>query len=463
MRMSLPTKSLGRLRAIIITVVASIFVMRTLRSSFVAAFAVQKNNVMAFRSSRLYSNSLRNNQSPVASSSIDINGDAVDVQRNVVDVTVKRSFPKVTPCVARNAWLEYHWSQGGGLPILIQSSNTISDDTKMLQRTIYPVLMKETLTLDTSCDEDASFTKLDYIVSEPGPFYRDVIDNSHSASVTFASDEKSEGCEMIWNVRFDTTKWTEFYKAMTLFLVGTSANTIKEVLAAPRVFKMTSNIHCSMDAKSARNEWFEFVWMNGGGLPLPPAFPFGKTIEDTTAKQNILRIPPLITETIVDTFENERMAGFEYTLNSPGWLTFPFLMHTHKGVVEFRSNDYNSISVDWVVEIRPYKIAAPLVEKLVEITVSTLLRNLRVRLTEPGAAVLIKPPRGNTDLLMGRTDFGSVPKDSWLGGVLDAHLLDNRPTVEQTFAILQPWTWGRTGKGDGFDVVQFKWLDQDKP
>lgn len=443
--------------------IASMYVMRTLTTSFVASFAVRKGNVAAFRSRRLYNNSLRNKPSPIESSSIDTIGDALDVRRNdvsgKVDVTIKRSFPGVTPFVARNAWLEHHWSRGGGLPILIQSNNTTSDDVQVLQRTIYPVIMKEKLTSDTRCDEDTSSTKLEYIVSEPGPFYRDIVDNSHSASVTFDFDEQSESCEMVWSVRFKTTKWTEFYKAMTHFLVGISANTIQEVLAAPRVFKMTSDIRCSMDAKSARNEWFEFIWMTGGGLPLPPAFPFGKTVEGTTAKQNILRIPPLITETIVDTFENERMAGFEYTLNSPGWLTFPFLMHTHKGVVTFSRNDDNALSVDWVVEIRPYKIAAPLVEKLVEMTVSTLLRNLRIMLAEPGAAVSIKPPRGKTDLLMGRTDFGSVPKESWLGGVLDAHLTDSRSTMEQSFAILQPWTWGRTGNGDGSDAVQFKWLN----
>jgi hypothetical protein len=78
---------------------------------------------------------------------------------------------------------------------------------------------------------------------------------------------------------------------------------------------------------------------------------------------------------------------------------------------------------------------------------------------EPGAKVVIKPPRGNTDLLMDREDFGSVSKETWFGKVLDAHLCDRRSAIEQSFAMLQPWTWGRTGNGEGADDVRFQWSD----
>ena len=43
----------------------------------------------------------------------------------------------------------------------------------------------------------------------------------------------------------------------------------------------------------------------------------------------------------------------------------------------------------------------------------------------------------------GEEVFLQIRKDSWLGGVLDAHLTDGRSTIEQSLSMLQPWTWGR--------------------
>ena len=89
-------------------------------------------------------------------------------------------------------------------------------------------------------------------------------------------------------------------------------------------------------------------------------------------------------------------------------------------------------------------------------TVSTILRNLYIHLIEPDAQVIIKPPRGgNTETI---TSFGTINKDTWLGGVLDTHLSDTRSTFDQTIPLFQPWKWGRSGDG-GDDSVQFKWTD----
>lgn len=167
-------------------------------------------------------------------------------------------------------------------------------------------------------------------------------------------------------------------------------------------------------------------------------------------------IPPLITESIVDTTTTEEECTFQYQLNSPGWTTFPFLLHTHMGKASFYCTD-QGLEIDWKVEIRSYQIVKPIVEKLVEATVSTLVRNLRVKLLEPDAVVKIKPPRGNADLTMGLEDFGKVSKSTWLGGVLESHLSDKRSTMEQTLSLLQPWTWGRSGEGDENDVVKIGW------
>lgn len=54
--------------------------------------------------------------------------------------------------------------------------------------------------------------------------------------------------------------------------------------------------------------------------------------------------------------------------------------------------------------------------------------------------------------------FGSVLKESWFGGVLDAHLSDRRSLEDQIVSIFKPWTWGRSGDG-GETEVQSSWSD----
>ena len=56
--------------------------------------------------------------------------------------------------------------------------------------------------------------------------------------------------------------------------------------------------------------------------------------------------------------------------------------------------------------------------------------------------VSVRPPRGGGG--SNNKVFFQVRKDSWLGGVLDAHLQDQRSTLEQTMSMFQPSTWGRS-------------------
>lgn len=130
------------------------------------------------------------------------------------------------------------------------------------------------------------------------------------------------------------------------------------------------------------------------------------------------------------------------------------------GKVSFTSTT-QGLAIEWEVQIRSYEIVKPIIEKLVEMVVATLVRNLRVKLIEQDAFVSIKPPRGNEKLTMGVEEFGKVSKASWLGGVLQAHLSDKRSTIEQTVSLVQPWTWGRSGAGDESDVVQYEWSQDD--
>jgi len=410
-------------------------------------------------------------------------------------VSIKRTFPHATTEEARDAWIEYHWKKGGGLPLLILSSSEVYEPgskaansrgkptssyqidhhsvgrSLLMTRTIMPVLMREDLVLHKEDVLPSNSTiELRYEVTEAGPFYADVIPGSHSAKVIFTPiPEKEFGCEMTWDVEFLTTKWSSFYELMTKWTVGTASSTIQEVLDLPRLFTATTMIECNLDPILARRKSLEFFWGEGGGLPLVPPIPFGKVLEEGAglARENLLRIPPFLTESIIDLRESEDASEFTYRLNSPGLLTFPFLIHTHLGRVQFSSmsstfgseSTTTSLLMTWKVEIRPFKVVGPIVEKMVEMVVTTIIRNLRIRLKEPGAKVVIKPPRGDENLSMGLGSFGSIPKESWLGGVLDSHLSDKRSTMDQTLSLIQPWTWGRSGSGDDDDFVHFKWQD----
>ena len=366
-------------------------------------------------------------------------------ENGIISVSVQKQFPDATPEQARDAWMDYHWKKGGGLPIFIVSSEE--------ERTILPTMMKERLNGDNveSVQEEIS-----YKVTDAGPFFPGIISGSHSANVTF--EHTSQATIMKWDVSFETTKFYRLYQAITEWTVGTAATTIEECLTLPRRLNVKTVIDGDFDPFLARKECLEFVWVSGGGLPLLPPIPFGDIMEEGggSARRNLLRIPPLITESIVGIATTEEKCTFQYQLNMPGWATFPFLLHTHMGQVSF-SSSVHGLEIDWKVEIRSYQIVKPIVEKLVEATVSTLVRNLRVKLLEPDAVVKIKPPRGNADLTMGLEDFGKVSKSTWLGGVLESHLSDKRSTMEQTLSLLQPWTWGRSGEGDENDVVKIGW------
>lgn len=94
----------------------------------------------------------------------------------------------------------------------------------------------------------------------------------------------------------------------------------------------------------------------------------------------------------------------------------------------------------WQVEIRPIRGWEAISKAFTETVVTTLARNLKSHLEEPNETVSLHPPRGGG----GGEPLARVRKDSWLGGVLAAHLADRRSTWEQTVAIFQPWTWGRS-------------------
>ena len=409
--------------------------------------------------------------------------------QTTVSVTVERILSHVTPAKAKEAWLEHHWRRGGGLPNLIQHPLMAQpDDDAPRRRTVLPVGLQETLLIESSSDNQET---LRYTVSDPGPLLgQHLVPDSHRAVVTFVAIGQTSACRMMWKVDFKvhSKNWQRVYQAFTEWSMETAATTIEEATSVPRLFTLTAMLPPGCSPDDAAAAWLDFFWAKGGGLPLPPAIPYGDPIaglSSSVVRTSLLRIPPFLKDTIqsvhwaarnknnintdttsssttVDTTTTTAVVC--YAIENPGWQTIPFLMHTHAGKVCFApaaADGSTTSEMRWEIEIRPFPVAAMIVEKLIEMAASTITRNLLVRLAEPGAVVEIKPPRGggwdHNDQAV--VVLGRVPKDTWLGGVLDAHLTDHRTTVEQTLSLMKPWTWGRTGQGDETDSVHFHWSD----
>jgi len=394
----------------------------------------------------------------------------------------------------RNAWIEFHWKKGGGLPIVILENDKATAGGRTTNegktRVIAPVMMEETISSYPPTLGDSSTVSLEYKVTSPGPFFGpDLVLGSHIGTVDFSSEYSSANDDgeyddsmgsssitttLVWKVEFDAIRLLGLYQKVTEFTIGTAATTVCEAAKPPRLL----TLYTKLEAKNenvARSEWLDFLFSStGGGLPLPPPIPFGDVLEEGRgrARKKLFRFPPGLVETAMvekplgidetvsaTNTESDDVVTAYYRLENPGWWTFPFLVHTHLGRAQFLPASPNSVEIPegslvdliWEVEIRPYSLAAPIVELLTEMTISTIARNLRVKLEDPEGVVNIQPPRGGS----GQTILGSIPRATWIGRVLEAHLSDKRSTWRQTLSLLQPWTWGNSVD----DQVTFEWSD----
>lgn len=119
------------------------------------------------------------------------------------------------------------------------------------------------------------------------------------------------------------------------------------------------------------------------------------------------------------------------------------------------------------MELRSYPLIAPVVEKLVEMTICTIVRNFLVHLEEPGATVpLILQSSGDSNNESDLTMSINIPRASWWGGVIEK-LNDGQQQdadfMGRVVGILTPWTWGRTeNEVESNDVVSCAWTDDEK-
>jgi len=422
-----------------------------------------------------------------------------------VFVRVERTFPHIsTPTEALEGWMEHHWNRGGGLPIgvVIQPTDTTQKDNVAIRSTrmLYPLFMEEELYSSKLADK----TSVSYTVTSAGPTLGDMVPQSHEGDVLFESTGTGKGIHMTWDVSFDTTRLTSFYQAVTEFTIGVAATTVTDALALPRLLTLRGTIpgtsKQTLSPQSVRAEWLAFIWGKGGGLPLPPAVPTGEFLDLSVClagvKESVFRFPPFMTETIISTSTGDSQGDAQgaaecvdlvFRIEDPGWSSFPFAVHTHLSKVEFSKNtkptststldndNQNNVDILWKIQIRSFPFMASIVEPLCTAVASTLLRNLAVHIAEPGAVVSLKGTSFviNTDASDAATSGllgvlqdaatgmrGVVPKNTWMGGVLEARRRDERTGGEQWVDLLQPWTWGRSGNGVvDEDEVTFIWSD----
>jgi hypothetical protein len=375
---------------------------------------------------------------------------------NVITVTVERNLP-ISAIQAKEAWNKVVWR----------------DSQK---RTVWPFWLQEEQQQqhqDHDDDKQQEILKIHSQVVNLGALQWELQllpeDVPPGSLVSFApcpiiggevslSGEKSSCCHLTWQVRL-AAKHPQVVHAVTSFWMNACVNEwFDATIATPRLLHRQVVIP-KVTVDAVVNAWLDFVWIQGGGLPLPfppmqlpPKSSSGNGTEraELSLSHRSLRriiVPPGLSESILSTTHHpgDKQGMIRYQVDNPGILTYP--VHTHEGLVHFsettmalEGRDEPSVQLDWFVEIRPFRQMAWFAEAFTESVVKTLSRNLAVHLSSApfgSGMVQVSPPRGK-----GKS-FASVRKDSWLGGVLEAHLSDHRSTFQQTLSMLQPWTWGR--------------------
>ena len=403
-----------------------------------------------------------------------------------VKVCVERQLPALsTPEQARKEFLKFVWEHGGGLPILVlprkTREETLDLETTLQRRKLFPILMEEELVLTTQSSDSASVSttpcQLQYQVTNGGLLSTEIVAGSHLGTVTFAPQQDTGIITLTWDVVFDTKEAsrTFLWQFVTEQTITDSCNNFQMAMAVPRLYQRTTML--SFDSKSLpasttpekfmMDEWMQFCWREGSGfpLPLPPIIPNGDEVRWI--------VPPFLKERLLSTNTRATVKGTNklcseilYQVDNPS--IFTYQVHSHRGRIRFlpvqdknvientNDADMKQVQMDWQIEVRPYHGFSNFVEAFTGAVVSCYARNFKCHVQEgPDAMVDLKPPRG------GGNDASSllqIRKDSWLGGVLDAHLQDKRSTFDQTVALFQPWTWGRSTNYDGEDEGEV-WVD----
>ena len=385
---------------------------------------------------------------------------AVTSQRNV---NVRREYllPNLRSSEdARKKWLDFVWEKGGGLPLLGVISresrqSTLDFETTVQRRMLIPIGMEEELIIDTAGSSDdnvdlRSSVQVQYQVVNGGLLSTEIVPSTHLGTVTFSPIGESKDITMVWDVTFDTTSVdrTGLWQAVTERTITDTCKNFVASLETPRIYRRTTILRPqagkTLTPEETVEKWVDFCWKEGSGLlPIPPL-----NIENVR-----WIIPPFLKEKLVSKSvqkdEDGSIVAGEINYQVENANLFTYQVYSHRGRVQFvPSIDSNgTINMIWEVEIRPFLGWEVIVQAFTAAVVSCYARNFKCHVRYGrDAMVTLKPPRGGSGNL--QLDIMQIRKDSWLGGVLEAHLNDKRSTAQQTLAIFQPWTWGRTASQD---------------
>jgi len=384
-------------------------------------------------------------------------------ESNQVVVSVSTILPNVNVAKARQAWLNYTW-RGGGIPAVVLPIDK-ENDNGLFSRKLLPVFADETVVYDSmregnpsmnSAEENES-AQVQYKLTSLGLWQSEIERDTHLGIVSFSP--MVSGTNMTWDVEFKTKQRRNVWQKITELLILEASQNLASYVAPPLRLTTRTQLQTSLTSSEVLDKWLKFIWVQGGGLPLP----INPISLDANCYQRII-IPPFLVETILSIksfsrdYKNSRFIDEElvddddsleeneiyYTVDNPGFLTYQ--VHSHLGRVRYRQNEeLGSVEMVWDVTVRPMKRFEKIIQAFTEAIVTTLAHNFKacVELDEKASVVGIYPPRGRDfGIFKGTEPLMSVRKDCWLGRVLDAHLTDKRGSWEQTVSLFQPWTWG---------------------
>lgn len=313
--------------------------------------------------------------------------------RKIVSVHTSRTLSSISPTEAVDAFKEYTWKKGGGLPVQVINMNE-------KERILLPLMATEELLEDNT--DNQSQLSLTYHLRELGPIWRsEIAKDSHVAKLTF---EKSNSKDTIltWVVEFTTKRNHKLWEMITQYMIGQACDNLQSYCAKPLLFSHTVEIYTSMNALEVVDQWIEYIWKNGGGLPLPvPPIPL------TSDYYTRMIVPPFLIEQLVSIEpKGDECAQVVYTVKNPSILTYQ--VHSHLGRVYFKPTDKSCIAMLWEVNIRPMFGWEFFVKVFTSNVITALSNNFATSLQEPNVTVPAYGP------------------NSWIGHVGDIFFHGNR-------------------------------------
>jgi hypothetical protein len=336
-----------------------------------------------------------------------IHGFAVenDCQKKI-SIRASRTLSSVSPTEVVEAFKQYTWKRGGGLPVYVVRKNE-------KERILVPLMATERLSIEDQNEDSQSQLSLTYHLLELGPIWRsEIVNGSHIARVTFEKDNTFDTI-LTWNVEFTTKRNHQLWKFITQQMVDQACNNLQSYCAKPILFSHTVEICTEKNAAELIDQWIDFVWKNGGGLPLPIP-PIALTSDFHTR----MIAPPFMIEQLksIETKPGE-CSQVVYTVKNPSILTYQ--VHSHIGRVYFKPIATNSCGIEmlWEVNIRPMYGWESLVKLFTSYIIMTLSNNFVTSIEQPDG------PKAQTQV--DRPLF-TVFKYSWIGNLMDNFFSGNR-------------------------------------